>query len=69
MLKTQLTAKKKQEFLKNSRSYIVRIINLISIGKASDKDKIELVSFLLAFLDIVDIEKERIAYEKIKGGN
>lgn len=48
---------------------VIKIINIISKSSNTSDEKMKLVSFLLLLKDVLDLENERLDYEKIQEGS
>ena len=60
-----ITKKQKAVILADYGGIIIDIINIISKSGNRPENKMKLVSFLLMIKDVVDLEKERLDYDKV----
>lgn len=63
-----ITKKQKTAILHDYESMLISIINIISKSREDSEDKVKLVSFLLLLKDVIDLENERLDYEKVQEG-
>lgn len=69
-----ITRKQKAAILSEKRELIIAIINIISQSSRQEEEKLKLITFILMMKDVLDLENERLDYEKIlelstDGGN
>ena len=60
-----ITKKQRAALIAGQKDTTVRIVNVISKSKMPAEEKVELVSFLLILIDVLDLEQERLDYEKL----
>ena len=60
-----ITKKQKAAILADYREIIISIINIISKSGNKSEHKMKLVSFLLMIKDVVDLENEKLDYNKV----
>jgi len=60
-----ITKKQKADIIAEYGNIIISIINIISKSEGRAEEKMRLVSFLLMVKDVVDLEKERLDYDKV----
>lgn len=61
-----ITKKQKTAILRDYEGMVIKIINIISKSIKTSEEKMKLVSFLLLLKDVIDLENERLDYEKIQ---
>lgn len=64
-----ITKKQKATILQDYKGMVIKIINIISKSSGTSEEKMKLVSFLLLLKDVLDLENERLDYEKIQEGS
>lgn len=60
-----ITKKQRAEIIANQKKLTVDIVNIISKAKYPAEKKMKLVSFLLMITDVLDLEQERLDYERL----
>lgn len=61
-----ITKKQKTAILHDCESMVIKIVNIISKSSRTSEEKMKLVSFLLLLKDVIDLENERLDYEKVQ---